>query len=96
MRVVRRGATFRVSFGSATNASHYLVKVAGSDGRRQLKVIATGPHRLSFAARGYTDRVTGVSSEQRSGAAAHAVASYESAVSRRAHRPKRPTRKKKR
>jgi hypothetical protein len=100
LRVVRRGATFRVSFDSATNASLYLVKVTGSDGRRQLKVIGTGPHRLSFAARGYTDRltvtVTGVSSEQRSGAAAHAVASYESAVYRRAHAPQRSAGKKKR
>jgi hypothetical protein len=58
LRVVCRGGVFRVRFGSATNASHYLVRVTGSDGRRQLKVIGTGSHRLSFAARGYTDRLT--------------------------------------
>jgi hypothetical protein len=97
LRVARRGASFRITFGNAVNATHYLVKVTGADGRRQLTVIGRAPHRLSFAARGYTDNVTvtvtGVSSDQRSGATARAGAEYQSAVYRRAHAP---TKKKKR
>jgi hypothetical protein len=76
LRITRQGAKFRIAFGSAANASHYLIRLVGSDGRRRLQIIARGPHRLTVAALGYEDRlavtVTGVSAAQRLGSGATA------------------------
>jgi hypothetical protein len=99
LRVAARGGSFRITFGTATNAAHYVVRLTGSDGRRQVVLVSHGAHRITVPALGYEDRlavsVSGVSSYQRSGASTTATAEYQSAVYRRAHAPKHKAKPKK-
>ena len=99
LRVAARGRSFRITFGSAANAAHYLVRLTGSDGRHQVVLVSHGAHRVTVPALGFENRlavsVTGVSSDQRSGPSATATAEYQSAVYRRAHAPKHKTKPKK-
>jgi hypothetical protein len=99
LRVAARGRAFRITFATAANAAHYVVRLIGSDGRRQAVLVSHGVHRVTVPALGYADRlavsVTGVSSYQRSGPSAKATAEYQSAVYRRAHAPKHKAKPKK-
>jgi hypothetical protein len=99
LRVDARGGSFRITFGTATNAAHYLLRLTGSDGRRQVVLVSHGAHRVTVPALGYEDRlavsVSGVSSYQRSGPSTTATAEYQSAVYRRAHAPKHKAKPKK-
>jgi hypothetical protein len=99
LRIAARGRSFRITFGTAANASHYLVRVTGNDGRHQAVVVTHGAHRFTVPAVGYQNRLTvsvsGVSTDQRSGPSATATATYQSAVYRRAHAPKHPAKPKK-
>jgi hypothetical protein len=92
LRVAARGRSFRITFGRATSATHYLVRLTGNDGRHQVVLVSHGAHRVTVPALGYEDRmavsVTGVSSYPRLGPSATASAEYQSAVYRRAHAPK--------
>jgi hypothetical protein len=96
VHVSAHGRSFRIAFGKAVGASHYLVRLTSSDGRRILRIISRDAHRLTVPALGYEDRlaatVTGVSSYPRSGPRATATAEYRSAVYGRAHAPARARR----
>ena len=100
LRVAARGRAFRITFGTAANATHYVVRLTGNDGRRQVVLVSHGAHHVTVPALGYENRlavsVTGVSSYPRSGPSATATAEYQSAVYRRAHAPKHTTKPKKR
>jgi hypothetical protein len=94
LHVSRRGRSFRVTFGRATGASHYLVSINATDGHRSVRVIAgRTPHRVSVPALGYGDAITAtvsaVSSMQRTGPAVTGKASYTSKVLKRAQREAR-------
>ena len=99
LRIAVRGRSFRITFGTAANAAHYVVRLTGNDGRRQVVLVSHGAHRVTVPALGYADRlavsVTGVSAYQRSGPSAKATAEYQSAMYRRAHAPKHKTKPKK-
>jgi hypothetical protein len=99
LRIAARGHAFRITFGTAANATHYLVRLTGNDGRRQVVLVSRGAHRVTVPALGYENRlavsVTGVSAYPRSGPSATATAEYRSAVYRRAHAPKHNTSPKK-
>jgi hypothetical protein len=88
LRVAARGRAFRITFGTAANATHYVVRLTGNDGRRQVVLVSHGAHHVTVPALGYENRlavsVTGVSSYPRSGPSATATAEYQSAVYRRA------------
>jgi hypothetical protein len=100
LRVAARGRSFRITFKTAANATHYVVRLTGSDGRHQVVLVSHGAHRVTVPALGYEDRlavsVTGVSAYPRSGPSAKATAEYQSAVYRRAHAPKHKNKNRKR
>jgi hypothetical protein len=79
LRVLHRGRTFRISFGSAAGATSYALRITASDGRHLLKLIGSRGHSLSLPVLGYSDRITvsvaGLSSLGRSGPASRARAS---------------------
>jgi hypothetical protein len=95
LRVARHGQAFRVAFGGAPAADHYLVRIVATDGHRYARVISSkAAHRVTVPALGYQDAVTAtvtaISSMQRSGPAVSAKASYTSKVLARAQRQAKP------
>jgi hypothetical protein len=90
LKVLHRGRTFRISFGSAAGATRYSLRVTASDGRHLLKLVGARRHSLSLPVIGYSDRiaviVAGLSSQDRVGPASQARASAAHPRSRRRRR----------
>ncbi len=78
LRVKAGAKAFTVSFGAPVNATHTLVKIVASDGRRVQQVLAVTKHSLSIPVIGYRDGVTvsvaGISATGKRGSAVTAKA----------------------
>ncbi len=78
LRVRRHGRRFRVTFGTASGATYYVVRITGSDGRHLLRLVRGRRHLLTVPVLGYRDHlrvsVTGVSALGRRGRPANAGA----------------------
>jgi hypothetical protein len=95
LRVSRRGHAFRIAFGTAAAADHYVVQITATDGHRYARVISgKTAHQVTVPALGYQDvvtaTVTAISVMQRSGPTVSAKASYTSKVLARAQRQAKP------
>ena len=84
LRVSVRGHRFRVSFGTAPDASRYRVTIAGTDGRHLVRLLGGRGHKFSLPALGYEDRLTvsvvGISKLGRRGHTKRASATWVSKV----------------